>query len=546
MHRDPVQLNSLVSPKEEGVRRSLWWWMLQMDQQYSMTLNRPLAISTMGDSPAPEPTMADPIIQSLSHYESHFCLLSRQILSSGPWSNPQIDKYSDDLLALERTIPSAMQFDVSWLNDDKVLPTWPLDVHAGLLHAKTHNLLILLNRQRVENGRVDNRHLRAGANANHVPRGREGVLHSCRSLLIAFEYFFTRVRPALMCWPIGQMAFNSAMILTLSMLETGETQDLMPVQQVYSAFLEINKLGIHKLAGAAVDRLGNLMKEFRTEDSTKQQVMGQQGMILLEDPGSPMSLADDLPRIQDRIAGAMGNPHLRRSTIDLGARPEISPFTKKKGSRKSAAQRAQQGQQRAAKKTDSNKSQRRPTDRRFSDSVTPRPPQRRRLNRETPTLSLMTGHPGQSVFSANSTPTVKSEATLFTPQTFEGFPNSIFAGSPNQQQSQDVRLTLDHLHTPLSHQSQSQSQPQPPPPPSRQSQQSHPPSISHQHSGSDTNAQDFMFSNQTTPYSSEFFDDHMPGQHVDEHQNHSAFDHQPYSAPFNVTGDMPGTFAAHF
>ena len=536
-----------------------------MDHHYSMTLNRPLAISSLGDCPSPEPATTDPIIQSLSNYEFHFSSLSRQILSSVPCSNPQIDKFSDDLLALERTIPNAMKFDVSWLNDEKNLPQWPLNVHAGLLHCTMHNMLILLNRQRVESARGEmgnHRYMRGSANANNTPRGRERVLLSCRSLLIAFEYFFTRVRSTLMYWPLGQMAFNSAMLLTLSMLETGETQDLMPVQQVYSAFLEINKLGIHKLAGAAVDRLGSLMKEFRTEDSAKQHVMGQQGMILLEDPGTPLSLAEDLPRLQDRLAGAMNGHPMRRATIDLGHRSEVSPFAKKKGSRKSNSQRdAKSSNQRGAKKTSPiSKTPRRQTDRRFSDSVTPRPSQRRRLNRSTPNLSLMTGHPGQSVFSANSTPTVKAEATLFTPQTFEGYPTPIFAGSPSQQSSnQDLRMNLDHmtetsLQSTQTHRQQAHSQHAQP---QQQQQQhrhhpqqttQHQPPVSHQHATSESgNPHDFLFSNQTTPYSSEFFDESLPGHPVDDHSNHPAFEHPSFStAPFSMPGEVSNTFASHF
>ena len=546
--------------------------MLQMDQQYSMTLSRPLAISVTGDCPSPEPIMTDPVMQSLSIYDSHFTILGRQILSSGLWSNPQIDKFSDDLLALERTMPGVLQFEVSWLNEEKSLPAWPLNAHAGLLHIKMHNLLILLNRQRVESSRSEsgnNRYMRTSANANHMPRGRERVLHSCRSLLIAFEYFFTRVRAALICWSIGQMAFNAAMILTLSMLETGETQDLMPVQQVYSAFLEINKLGIHRLAGAAVDRLGNLMKEFRTEDSAKQTVMSQQGMMLLEDPGSPLSLSEDLPRLQHRISHAMANSGLRRSTLDHGTRGEGAAFAKKKMSKKSNAQRDSKNQHRGSKKSSPPKSQRKATDKDTSQQpVTARPSQRRRLNRSTPNLSIMTAHPGQTVFSATSTPTVKSETNMFTSQNFEGFPTQIFSGSPSQQQESELRLTLEQMNPSLqtsaqqsrqthSHQS-SQQQAQHPHSQhiqhSRSQQRSesqvhnHQRGIAQQHATSDAgNHQDFLFTNQTTPYSSEFFDDGMSSHNIDEHSNHPAFDHHAFpTAPFNVSGDVSTSYSTHF
>lgn len=124
-----------------------------MDQQYSITLSRPLAISSMGDCPAADPIVSDPVAQSLSNYIAQFSILGRQILSTAYLNNEQIDRFSDDLLALQKTLPTMIQFDATWLEKDKPLPPWPLDAQAGVLHAKTHNFLILLNRQRIENVR---------------------------------------------------------------------------------------------------------------------------------------------------------------------------------------------------------------------------------------------------------------------------------------------------------------------------------------------------------------------------------------------------------
>ena len=517
-----------------------------MDQQYSMTLGRPLGISSMGDCPTPEPAISNANAVSLSNYQFHYSLLARQILSAGSLNDAQIDKYSDDLLSLHSTLTSPMQFDSTWLNEGKSLPAWPLDAQASLLHARTHNLLILLNRQRTEKEKdrresTGHRFARASTNANQVPRGRERVLQSCRSLLIGFEFLKIRCEAALMCWSIGQMAFNAAMLLTLSMLETGETKDLLPVQHVYSTFLDMNKLGIHKLAGAAVDRLGTLMKEFRSEDSANQSVMGRQGMMLLEDPGLPViSLPEGFKPTNDQMAGGGLNPSaLLRAATNASHRTESSQFPRKRGGRKMSNREHKNHQQRTTKKAATNKPQRQTTDRRFSDSVTPRPQQRRRTNRSTPNLSLMTQHPGQSVFSANSTPTLKHEVP-FPSQTFDSYTNPRFAGSNHNMN--DPHLNLDDTHQPHSHQQhhhfQQQQQQQPPPPPSQQQ------NISHHHAASDPgNPNDFNFSTQSTPYSSEFFDDSLPHS-ID----HSPFEHPPFSAPaFSLQGDPHhGTFAPHF
>lgn len=261
-----------------------------MDQHYSMALGRPLAMSSIGDCPAPEPITPDPFGQSLSSYITKFTLLGRQILSADFLSNDQIDRFSDELLLLKQTLPSLVNFDETWLDKERSVPGWPLDVQAGTLHAKTHNFLIIINRQRLENhhgsiteSAAHSSSLSVASDLNYVPRGRERVLESCRALLAAFQFFQTRARAAMICWAMGQMAFNAAMLLTLSMLETNETRDLGAVQHTYSTFIEMNKLGIHKLAGDAVERLGPLLKGLVSGDSIKEKVMGQQGMMLLED-----------------------------------------------------------------------------------------------------------------------------------------------------------------------------------------------------------------------------------------------------------------------
>lgn len=296
-----------------------------MDQHYSMLLGRPLAISSIGDCPAPEPTVPDPIVQSLSNYISQFTVLGRQILSAGCLSNDQIDNFTDQLLSLKQSLPDVIRFDETWLNHEKKLPGWPLDAQAGVLHAKIHNCLILLNQQRMENpghpSTNDSTELPdtpLTASNGYYPRGRARVLDSCRALLTAFEYFQTRLPAAMICWAMGQMAFNAAMILMLSMLETREDTDLRVIQHTYTAFIDMNKLGIHKLAGAAVERLGSLMKDLHSEETIKEKVMGQQGMILLENPGLQGLAPDGFSPLNFQMAGGAlvyDRPHKRRNTI---------------------------------------------------------------------------------------------------------------------------------------------------------------------------------------------------------------------------------------
>lgn len=304
-----------------AIRKNIWWWMLHMDQHYSMALGRPLAISSIGDCPAPDPMSTEPLAQSISNYIPRFTILARQILSAEYLGNEQIDSFSHELLVLKQTLPEAVNYNETWLNKEKTVPGWPLDIQAGMLHAKTHNLLILLNRQRLDDTRRDSKtesslnppNTTATSEPDHVLRGRERVLESCRALLQAFEFFQTRLRAAMICWSMGQMAFNAAMILTLSILETKETRDLGAVQHAYTAFIEMNKLGIHKLAGDAVTRLGALLKGLLSSDAIKETVMGRQGMMLLEDPGLQGLVSDEMSPSDFPMAdGAVRHDETRR------------------------------------------------------------------------------------------------------------------------------------------------------------------------------------------------------------------------------------------
>ncbi|KZF22453.1 hypothetical protein L228DRAFT_268916 [Xylona heveae TC161] len=291
LHRHHKYLDPTPPLRECTVRQSLWWWMLHMDQQYSMTLGRPLGISGIGDCPPLEPLTTDIRVHRISQYVNHFTILARQILSSDRLSNPKIDEFSEKLLVLLETLPEVLQFDETWLDESRQIPEWPFNAMAAVFYAKTHNFLLLLNRQRQENSVQSSQANELGCGGLQEPgRGRARVLSSARALLDAFEFFNARVRPAMVCWTMGQQAFNAAMILLLSMLETGDVSDMWLVNRTYLAFFEMQQKGIHRLAGVAVERLASLMLKFCASDVQQSHdivegVMGGTGMLLLEDPG---------------------------------------------------------------------------------------------------------------------------------------------------------------------------------------------------------------------------------------------------------------------
>jgi hypothetical protein len=136
LHRDPKFLDPAPPLRESTIRRTLWWWMLHMDQQYSVTLGRPLGISGVGDCPPPEPLTTNQTVLRLGDFIDRFTILARQILSSDGLMNvSKIDELTDKLLGQWDTMPEALQFNESWLRDETALPDWPLEVmSASKLH----------------------------------------------------------------------------------------------------------------------------------------------------------------------------------------------------------------------------------------------------------------------------------------------------------------------------------------------------------------------------------------------------------------------------
>lgn len=128
LHRHPSLLDPSPSLRESRVRQTLWWWMLHMDQQYSITLGRPLGISGIGDCPQPEISTTDTTMLRLHKFMDEFTVLSRQILSSTDMTNQhRIDECTDKVFMLWDTMPEALQFNESWAQDKTQLPDAPLD-----------------------------------------------------------------------------------------------------------------------------------------------------------------------------------------------------------------------------------------------------------------------------------------------------------------------------------------------------------------------------------------------------------------------------------
>ena len=152
-------------------------------------------------------------------------------------------------------------------------------------------------------------------------RGRALVINSSFHLLQAFLFFHHRQPAVLICWTMGQQAFNACMILILDAWETANEQNIWLVNQAFVVFTGLERNGVHKLAELAVSRisdglvqLGNRREERKRQaaasrrssqasqpheqrpptltldttsmmDWSSDAVMGNTGMFLLEDTG---------------------------------------------------------------------------------------------------------------------------------------------------------------------------------------------------------------------------------------------------------------------
>jgi hypothetical protein len=106
-----------------------------MDEQYSMTLGRPLGISSIGDCPPPHELTTDARMLRFSEFTHYFTILARQILSSERLTNAKIDEFTDSIRGLLDTMPEMLQFDRSWLLEDTEIPEWPSCAMAAGKHS---------------------------------------------------------------------------------------------------------------------------------------------------------------------------------------------------------------------------------------------------------------------------------------------------------------------------------------------------------------------------------------------------------------------------
>ncbi|KAF1944955.1 hypothetical protein EJ02DRAFT_452044 [Clathrospora elynae] len=347
LHRHPRYLDPAPpSQRECRIRQKIWWHMLHIDEQYSLTLGRPLGISGIGDCPWPRELTTDATMLRFGEFANHFTVLARQILSSDRLTNIRIDDFTDAFRGLLDTMPETLQFDESWSRRETSIPDWPLSAMAAVYFCKTHTYLILLNRQRIEKrpvlpnipttkttlpsfrpvNRTPSTHSSPTTSAKASLRGRALVLASSEALLSAFLFCHDREPGALIDWTMGQQALNSCMLLLLDALESRKgTPGVMKVEQALAVFRELADNNVHQLAGLAVERISWCLQELRN------MVQQPQGMdaptrALVQAEAAQIGETTRVPRTVETVMGNTGMQLLEDLGLQAFAHEAFAPI----------------------------------------------------------------------------------------------------------------------------------------------------------------------------------------------------------------------------
>ncbi|MCJ1436203.1 hypothetical protein MMC27_005581 [Xylographa pallens] len=282
MYRNPTQLRPPVSPTEACTRQRLWWWMLHMDQQYSIALGRPLAISSVGDCPWTNSIEKGLQRRCLEGYTNHFTLLSRQILANNDSSIAQSREFIVLVSRFQDNIPKSMRFEDDWIVEEK----FGLENQdAALLHSQIHHLLLMLFRQQQNVARLSkvNSGQRSGKNVSQIVDDElptlGQILKSCRSILKVFAWFDSCESAPIIGWAIRQQALSAAWTMVI---ETGDDNDIGIVRETYNIFVELDDLSLHSLMMEAIGSLGAILAAHRAENNLEVTTLKEQGSILLE------------------------------------------------------------------------------------------------------------------------------------------------------------------------------------------------------------------------------------------------------------------------
>lgn len=333
MHHDPNHLHPSPSPRETDVRKRIWWWILQVDQEFSMTLGQPLAVSSTGDCPSPASSGDTPRWPYLDAFTNQFTTVSRQILSGGTLPYTKIVSLADELLHIQTTLPKSIRFREQWLDDTTPLSEWPQRVASALFHSRLHYLLLLLNRHRTDVGNAGNSATpSATATADFNQCGPEKTRDFCRSILQAYDFLTTRTYATFFCWMASLQALTAAWTLLFSGLDTyRDHKDIDVIQRTYDTLARTPHLGLDSMIGEAVEKLEVALRCLSERDTLETPKARHHKDPLVRDPDLQAMLRFSLlpPAYEVSRIGSLGDGSAPDETYARATQQDPSLLTKK-------------------------------------------------------------------------------------------------------------------------------------------------------------------------------------------------------------------------
>ncbi|PSK60327.1 hypothetical protein B9Z65_477 [Elsinoe australis] len=284
LHRNPKFVEPLPSLRESALRKKLWWHLLFIDQQMSMTLGRPLGISAIGDCPFSEPLTTDAAALRVIECVDQLTILGRQIMGTAPLIIHRINNYTEKLQTLLDTLPDEVQFQREWISDASLLPDSPLDECSAVIYSNVHSYLILLNRQRLEGGAGSARGSFSASStstsqssdatfsrSNDLVQSKAwaNILDSCKVVLDVFQYLHIHQQSALIDWAIKHQALTAAHILLTDIQSRQILAQQEYVESAVAIFRDLAESKHDEMSKTAVSRLSERFQQIKAAEQQR-------------------------------------------------------------------------------------------------------------------------------------------------------------------------------------------------------------------------------------------------------------------------------------
>ncbi|KAF4552782.1 Diphthamide biosynthesis protein 3 [Elsinoe fawcettii] len=284
LHRNPKMIEPLPSLRDSALRKKLWWYLLFIDQQFSMILGRPMGISAVGDCPFSEQLTTDAAVLRLLECIDQITVLGRQIMGTTPLASHRISNYCEKLNMVLDMLPEEVRFKSSWITNPAERPDSPLDQHSAVVYSNVHSYLIILNRQRVDTslGSSTTSFGSIGTTANQS--SLEGALSSpsftststwssitASSALIldVFRYLHSQSSPSLVDWSVKQHVFTAVSLLLVDATARHKVDHEHSIETAVAIFHDLAETQHDELGRRAFDKLSDGLHQMRAAEQRR-------------------------------------------------------------------------------------------------------------------------------------------------------------------------------------------------------------------------------------------------------------------------------------